>query len=338
MVNIMWDFNQYGLRIPAAGSRQEAALFTYLDTLLAKLLPAADIIVAGNEPFINTLPEDWQRSMVNVNAPIPIVEFYKRVAEHINNYMVSKGVRSKHKIYMGAFTHVYGSAMQNEPAVLQLLDFARTTDYIDGVDIHTHVKTMDEMKESFDFISAHVPNKPITDTEYTYVFSQALHINDLLSLNDTKPFAGNHSFLEKYANATATKQIRGVKWINDVRYPVTVALGQRKYTATTTINDYMAMALVDPVPQSEWNDLMRSRSWTIDHYIASSNALFKHYNVNGATFGLTQGEEPNLRNGTPWYMNGLYVPALVQLMGGLPAGNYQYLTDFQKLNGLPQTN
>lgn len=336
MINIMWDFSQYNLRIPTASSTQEKALFDYLDLMLEKLLPAADIIVAGNEPFINTLAEDWVYDPILKSSPI--ATFYKRVAEHLDAYMRAKGVRNQHKLYMGAFTNVDGSAMQKEWSVNDLLAFANTTDYIDGVDIHTHVKTMDEMRQGFKFISQRV-QKPITDTEYTYVFTQALHLQDLLTENDIRPFNGM-SFLEKYANATATKTYKGTKWINESPIPFTFRAGQRKYTATTTVNDYMAMAVYEPVPQAEWNDFFKSRSWTIDNYIKKSNKIFSDYNVNGVTFGLMLGAlgDVNLRNGTPWYMNGLYSPGLVQLIEGKPTGNYQYLMDFQELNGLPKNN
>jgi hypothetical protein len=300
-------------------------------------LPYADIIVAGNEPFINSNAIDWDNEHNPVGVSAPITVFYKRVASHINDYMINKGVRSDHKLYMGAFTHVYGSAIQNTRSVKDLLIFANETPYIDGVDIHTHVKTMSEMEESFRFVSSFV-KKPLTDSEYSYVFSMQQHFYDLISANDTHPFKNKMSFLEKYKMATATVSTSKVK------------AGTLKYTASTTIRDYMVMAEKDPVSIEEWNDLFMSRSWTIDHYLIKSNDIFKRYNVNGVTYQMggayqpEQGTDVNLRNDTPWFLTSIYTTGLVKRLlptagypSGLPYGNYQYLNDFQKINKVPLT-
>jgi hypothetical protein len=342
MINIEWDFEVFNLHIPAASSTAEIKLFKYLDEVfLPKVLPFADILVVGNEPFLNTLSDDTKKDPIT--NTVPITEFYKRVAAHINTYMVNKEkgmpsspeARSKHKLYLGAFTHLYGPNMQKLPAAVDLLDFANNTDYIDGIDIHTHGYSLQDVTDSLAFASKHV-SKPITDTEYSYVYEQGRHLNDLITANDTHTLSGiGLSFLEKYQNATATKSYR---WRNGTTSTVVRQIGQRKYTATTTVAEFMGMASSDPVPVTEWNDFFKSRTWTIDHFVKNTNAIFNKYFVNGVTFGFMQGGVTSVTDGAPWFMVPVYASSTVQhLLNGYPQGNYQNLSDFQTINHVPVT-
>ncbi len=355
MINIEWDFAAYNLRIPAASSPAEIALFKYLDTIfLPTLLPYADIIVVGNEPFLNTMNEDLfkKQTATTVLESAPIATFYKRVVDHINTYMVNKEknlpaspeARSKHKLYLGAFTRLYGTSTQNIPAVVDLLDFANNTSYIDGVDIHTHGYSVGDITRSLDFVTKHV-TKPITDTEYSYVYEQGRHLDDYLIDNDNHSLSpAGLSFLDKYIkNATATKSYR---WRNGTTSTVVRQIGQQKYTATTTVAEYMGMAATDTVPFAEWSDFFKSRSWTIENYLLKADAEFKNkkYNVNGVTFGFMQGGVGSVTDGAPWFMVPVYASSTVQHLSypvgtyqyrqwnGDPQGNYQNLNDFQKIN------
>ena len=312
MINLMWDFEGRGEAIPAKGSAREQELYTYLDTVfLPNLLPYADIIVSGNEPFVNTLSTDWKKDSTGT---APIAEFYKRMTTHLHDYMSSSTIstlsRKNHKLYMGAFTRLYDTTMQIGAAsfaVKDMLQFASSTPYVDGIDIHTHVTTMAEITASFEFLKAQGINKPITDSEYTYVHSQADHVMESLDTSDTRPFAGM-TFAQKYA--------------------------AKGYSDGMTVLSYMIAASNTPVTKMEWDDFMRSRSWTVDHFLKKADTIFLQYPVNGVTFGLVQ-TDINPANPLPWYMGFLYSSATVKhLPSGEPQGNYQYLTDFQKINGV----
>lgn len=300
IVNLMWDFERYNERIPVPESAREKELFHYLDTeVLPALLPTADIIVVGNEPFVNTLEADWA-----YNASfkgIPVVTFYTRVAAHLEQYLNEHSIRDQKKIYMGAFTRLYSNTMQTgegKAAVAALLTFADSTPYIDGIDIHTHVVTIEDITASLVFVGTY-SQKPIIDTEYTYVHAQAKFTDQAIGKGDAGAFA------KKY-------QLNGAM----------------------TVTDFMKTAVAHPLPKQEWDDFFRSRPWTIDHFIIKADDIFKQYPVHGATFGFIQ-TDVNFRNPLPWYMNSLFIAATIEhLPNGQPQGNYQYLTDFESLQNI----
>ena len=302
ILNLMWDFEARGSHPPLPGSQEEKDLFAYLDLqILDKLAPHVDILTTGNEPFVNTLEEDWHPQ--EAYGGIPIVVFYQRLTEHVDAYLVDRGLRDQISLYMGAFTRLHTEKMQRQPAVLALLDFAETAPYVDGVDMHTHVVNVNQIGKALAFAREHT-SKPIVVTEFTFVWrmKQAIEEGDRLGSHFAK------------------------RWGRD---------------ANETIHDYMScevFALAKGcrrnagVSKAEWDDFFATRDWYIDHFILQAYDLFRQYGVRGATFGLVQGTPTRQQlqpNRPPWYMGFLFAAAAVPPgADGQPQPNYQYLDDF----------
>ncbi len=302
ILNQMWNFRAHNLRPPKPRSQRERALFDYLDRKILDLLaPNVDILVTGNEPFINTRPEDWQYDPAYGGAPI--VVFYKRVTEHVQAYLEEKGLREQVDLYLGAFTGLHLDRMQKQPAVRELLAWAEVASFVDGVDMHTHVVSVRQIEKALTFVRSFT-SKPVTVTEFTFVWrmKQAVERGDRLGA------------------AFATR------WGRD---------------PNRTIGDYMACEVFGvargcegkgPVSKAEWDDFFATRDWYIDHFILKAEEVFRKYGVRGSTFGLVQTRPTRAQmapDRAPWYMGFLFVPvAVAPGPDGRPQPNYQYLDDF----------
>lgn len=294
IVNLMWDFEARNQKVPRPNTQEEQKLFAFLDTvILPKLLPSADILVSGNEPFVNTIESDWAYDAALTGTPL--ARFYERVTDHVQAHMVAHGVRNQHKLYVGAFTRIYDPAMQTgkgSTAVKELVQFADEKTYVDGVDIHTHVSSLLEIDASLKFITS-LTDKPITDTEYTYVHLQKAKLTEKLDVD-------GGVFAQKYGR-----------------------------DGSLTVDEYMQLVKKKPVSKEEWDDFFRSRPWTIDHFILEAKTIFNKYPVEGSTFGLVQGGIS--KNELSWYMGFLFSATSVVPKDGKPQPNYQYLNDFISL-------
>lgn len=302
ILNLMWNFADRDQHPPKPGSKREKALFEYLDTqILDKLAAHIDILTTGNEPFVNTAPEDWVHQ--DTYGGIPAVVFYTRVTEHVNAYLIDRGLRERVGLYVGAFTRLHTENMQAQPAVQALLTYVETTGYVDGLDMHTHVLNLKQIDKALTFARGFT-TKPIIVTEFTFVWRMKKAVESDETLGPE--FAG--------------------RWGRD---------------PDQQIEDYMACDVFGltkgckgngPVSKAEWDDFFATRDWFIDHFILQADAIFRQHGVRGATFGLVQNQprRPQLRTERPpWYMGFLFSAASVEPgPGGLPQPNYQYLDDF----------
>jgi hypothetical protein len=304
ILNLMWDFAAHNAHPPKPGSERERDLFEFLDLqILDKLAPHVDILVTGNEIFVNTLDEDWEYR--KAYGGIPAVVFYSRVTEHVNAYLIDRGLRDKVDLYVGAFTRLDLKKMQGQPAVRALLSYAETADYVDGVDMHTHVVRIEQIDSALAFARSFTA-KPIIVTEFTFVWQmkKAIESNETLGA----AFAG--------------------RWGRD---------------PDQQIEDYMACEVFGlakgckgngPVSKAEWDDFFATRDWFIDHFILQADAVFRKYGVRGATFGLVQGPPRKAQmnpDRPPWYLGFLFSAAIEPGPDGALQPNYQYLDDFRTI-------
>ncbi|MFD2858326.1 hypothetical protein ACFSZS_31740 [Seohaeicola zhoushanensis] len=259
-----------------------------------------EIIVTGNEPFINTLQTDWEPNPAY--GGIPLVVFYERLTVHVHDYLVSRGLRDRVEVYVGAFTRLQSKKMQHQPAVGQLLGFAESAPFVDGVDMHAHVASLEEMEAALRFMRGAI-SKPVIVTEFSFIWrmQEALKGGDRLGA----AFAGRWGHDPKQTSAA--------------------------YMACEVFGTGKGCKDKGPVSKAEWDDFMATRPWFIDHFILKADALFREYGIRGATFGLVQNR-PNKRrlnpDRAPWYLGYLFSAAAVLPGADGAAPNYQYLDDF----------
>ena len=127
----------------------------YTFKLLDELYNYADIIVAGNEPFIESKLD--QRGDV-------LVTFYQVVAGLVNNYQTQKG--GNKPIYVGAFNRLWEPKMQKDATAL--FTFARETPWIAGVDLHIHHASNEQFNTMMEFAEARLrDDQTIIATEFS---------------------------------------------------------------------------------------------------------------------------------------------------------------------------
>jgi hypothetical protein len=132
-------FNYTNRDFPTSSGAIDADL-DYLPVILNRLYGDIDIIVAGNEPFIESKPEQKDNRLV---------EYYKRAAMAVKSYVDAQ--TRKVPIYIGAFNRLWLESEQTQ-AVKDYLAFARNTGWIAGADLHIHHDNINQITAAFTFV------------------------------------------------------------------------------------------------------------------------------------------------------------------------------------------
>lgn len=154
ILNIKWNFSNKSF--PAAGSDEMTNYKAYLDKLLDKVWSSTDIIVVGNEPFIESKKDERGNKLVT---------FYQQIANHIKNYRAD----SHHDIpiFVGAFNNLYLDGWRTQ-AVNDLLSFANSNPWIAGVDLHIHHSAIDQINDFIDYVDLRIrDNQKILISEFS---------------------------------------------------------------------------------------------------------------------------------------------------------------------------
>lgn len=154
ILNIKWLFK--GKSFPVQGSQEMDNYMAFLDTMLDKAWSNTDIIVVGNEPFIETDAADYGDSMYNF-----YVSALNRVKAYADNH-------TEKPIYFGSFDNMYQEGRRTLPVLNGLLDYCKSTPWIAGVDMHIHHSENSEMISALDFVNAKIRgDQKILITEYS---------------------------------------------------------------------------------------------------------------------------------------------------------------------------
>ncbi|MDT0677896.1 hypothetical protein [Autumnicola musiva] len=183
VLNIKWLFR--GSDYPAAGSPEMASQMAVLEQILARVWDKTDVIVVGNEPFIETDPEDYGAAMY---------DYYVEATNVVKAYGEEHGERP---IFFGSFDNMYQSRRQNLEVLNDLLDFSSNTSWIAGVDLHIHHSSTQEMRDALDFVSAR-----IRDDQKMMVseFSLMKHFRSNLTGSIPVEFANEYGFSDSWMN------------------------------------------------------------------------------------------------------------------------------------------
>ena len=128
-------FPYSGRALPKAGSALMDAELQRVDKVARAVMGTVDILVIGNEPFLETRPVDRDGPAVNA--------FYEHVARHLIAYRKQHfGARCKTRLYMGALNRLDDPERRTE-ATRRWVKFVHDTTEIEGVDIHPHVVSID---------------------------------------------------------------------------------------------------------------------------------------------------------------------------------------------------
>ncbi|WP_327654209.1 hypothetical protein [Streptomyces sp. NBC_00483] len=159
--------------LPTPGSAELKDLLALVDRVLAAVLGKVDILTIGNEPFLETLPEERNKTL-NV--------FYETLARHVIEYRGQHGgAGSGTSLYMGALNHLDDPAGRT-PATERWLRFVNKTPELAGVDIHPHVTSLQNAAKYFNYV---VPtlrsDQKFLATEFSLVQFWKEHMHDPVS-------------------------------------------------------------------------------------------------------------------------------------------------------------
>jgi hypothetical protein len=153
IINLKFDFTSKNFPTTTAAINTE---LNYIDTLLTVLYPDCDIIVIGNEPFIESIPAQRDSRLVN---------FYQAAAAKVKAFKDAQ--TRKIPLYIGAFNRLWESAWQTQ-ATADLLQYANASPWLTGIDLHIHHTNPSDIDGAFAYASARIrTGQKILVTEYS---------------------------------------------------------------------------------------------------------------------------------------------------------------------------
>lgn len=171
VLSLKFPYNQTTL--PTPGSDAMAAELARLDRVLPTVIGRVDILVIGNEPFIESLPAERDDRL---NA------FYEKVAGHVIDYRREHcGADCTTSLYMGALNRLDLPERQT-PATERWMSFVRETPEIEGVDIHPHVPDPERVQAFLDYILPRMrADQTFLVTEFSLVWYWKQHLEDTIA-------------------------------------------------------------------------------------------------------------------------------------------------------------
>lgn len=296
ILNIKWNFHNKSF--PEPDSDEMLEYKKYLRKFLSKVWKQTDIIVVGNEPFIESKPEEKDERLV---------AFYVEIAREINSFKKGvgagqgdgKGIRDV-IIYLGAFNNLYLHGWRTT-AVEQLLSFAKSQTWIAGIDLHIHHSGINQLNQAMDYVDSRIRNdQKIIITEYSLM----KHWKSKMGENIPAVFA------EKYGRDPNEQNFQ--------------------YIDYTLKNPVSRVEWVDFLSNSYWFENRTSYLW-------NSYQRMKGYDkFHVATYAIRQSFPFNqdfTRNTDPWVLNGLFANRTVvpNPETGLEQFNYAWINDFREI-------
>lgn len=146
---------------PRPGSAEMALEMAWLDQVLSLVMGKVDVLVIGNEPYIESRREDRD---LDLNA------YYEAMANRAIAYRkqhCGKGCRTR--LYMGALNRL-DLEINRTPSTERWMVFVRETPEIDGVDIHPHLPAIEGSQVFVDYVIARMrPDQKFLATEFSIV-------------------------------------------------------------------------------------------------------------------------------------------------------------------------
>lgn len=159
--------------IPAPGSTALATALRRLATVLDAVMGKVDILVVGNEPFIECRSQDRDSTALNV--------FYETLAKSVISYRSQHGATSATRLYMGALNHL-DEASWRTAATDRWMSFVKSTPELDGTDMHPHLSAPGAGRDYLSYVVPRLrPDQTFLATEFSLVHLYQAHLRDTAS-------------------------------------------------------------------------------------------------------------------------------------------------------------
>jgi len=267
-----WDFRKFGLRIPQPGSAEEKEYFGVARQILERVGPSIEIFKLGNEPTLETMDADMQP---DTSGAAPLVRFTQRLLTEVVEpcYRAHPGWK-RPAVYVGSLPALFEPRMQKLPAVAGLIELAQSNPAIEGLSIHLHIETEQDMRESFEFVRHRMPAKPIIVPEFSLHRLYVKHLKD--------PLGADQAGREFAARFHRDPEMRLHQWYS--------------------------LANQHKVSTEEWSAMFASRNWFPPHFMLTYYRYFERYGVRLATYGFVSQYAPPVvpPNGSAWFINPIF--------------------------------
>lgn len=296
VLNLKFDFRLQG-GFPALNSSDWNGYISYISTVLDRVMPYTDVLIVGNEPFIEANQSDWNE---------PLNTFYKAASARVYDYFKTNNIDKP--IFLGAFDNMYLSGRTGNAGINSLLNFAKSTIYLKGVDVHIHHTTNTEMLNSLKYVGERIrDDQKMMITEFSLVkYYESYATTDI-----------DAAFIAA-ANASTSDRI----------YPPPAGV--------TKNYQYIDYALKNPRPAAEWYAFWQYSPYlqgAKDYICTSYENLKNNGKVFAGFYALRQSYPFNTdftETTDPWVMNGLFMNRTVEQVDGRNQKGYSFLDQFQK--------
>ncbi len=205
ILNIKWNFKARSESFPPEGSATMNSYLAFLEQLLEKVWLQTDILVIGNEPFIETSAEEKDQRLVN---------FYKSVAATVKKF---RGKQTGHfvPIFIGAFNNLYDPAWRTE-STQSLIAYTKSDLEIAGIDLHIHHASMEQMQSALKYAAGMIrENQKILVTEFSLMKHWKAQLNNPVS----ESFAAQYQLAPtlknyQYIDLALKKPRQASEWYN----------------------------------------------------------------------------------------------------------------------------
>lgn len=303
ILNIKWNFGHKSF--PESGSDEMKNYKKFLRKLLRKVWMSTDIIVVGNEPFIESRKAERDERLV---------AFYTEIAKEINSFKkgqgtgdrAGKGVRDV-PVYLGAFNNLYLNGWRT-PAVEQMMAFAKAQSWIAGIDLHIHHSGIRQVNRAMNFANNRIrSDQRIIITEYSLMKHWGFKMEELIP----------EEFAAQYSRNPAEKNFQ--------------------YIDYALKNQVPREEWVDFLSSSYWFENRTRYLWNSYQRLKS----YRKFHV--ATYAMRQSFPFNrdfTKNTDPWVLNGLFANRTVKREPETRQNqfNYAWIKDFHKIQKDYQQN
>lgn len=154
ILNLKYDYS--GSDFPSnVNSQAFIDIRAFTTKVLNEVYGSTDIIVVGNEPFIESDPVDRDNDLFL---------FYRQMSNHVITY---NQARRAIPLYVGAFNNLQNPNWQTQ-ATVNLIGYAKNTPNVTGIDLHMHTGSVAEMGQAIDWARGVLgPTKKMISTEFS---------------------------------------------------------------------------------------------------------------------------------------------------------------------------
>jgi hypothetical protein len=170
ILSFKWNYST--MDFPRLGTVEHTTELETLTRLLDLVMGHVDILVIGNEPFIEA-KQDQTDSRLN--------DFYESLAEAVISSRAHPSGPKDTRLYMGALNRL-DLPLKRTPATERMLRFIASTPGLDGVDLHLHIPHLAGHKSMLDYALARLrPTQTFLATEFSMVWHFRQHMADTIS-------------------------------------------------------------------------------------------------------------------------------------------------------------